>query len=130
MKPYLKCCERFLSRRAYPKTPEQLMRSRYTAFAKGGHGQYLLDTWLPTMRNNMTPLQLSQRDTEWIGLKVLEKSQKGDNGLVEFVATYIDEHHQPAIHHEKSVFKRIDGKWLYVGVEASDVKSNTTSINL
>ncbi|HSG62441.1 MAG TPA: SEC-C metal-binding domain-containing protein, partial [Pseudomonadales bacterium] len=41
-KPFAKCCDRFLSGAQHAKTPEQLMRSRFSAFFLGGYGQYLL----------------------------------------------------------------------------------------
>jgi SEC-C motif-containing protein len=111
------CCAVYLSGKQYPKTPEKLMRSRYTAFSVGGHGQYLLDTWLPSMTQGLTVESLSQKDIEWVALQVLNTSQRGDDATVEFIATFLDDEKQTQSHHEHSVFKRINGKWLYVGGE-------------
>lgn len=118
-KAFKKCCDRFLNAGQYPKTPEQLMRSRYSAYALGGYGDYLLQTWLPAMSQELSVEMLSEKNTEWTGLQVLAKSQKGDDAMVEFKAFHLDEHKQQAVLHEKSVFKRIQGKWLYVGGEVS-----------
>jgi SEC-C motif-containing protein len=113
------CCAPYLQGKKYPKTPEKLMRSRYSAFALGGHGQYLLDTWLPSMTQGLTVTSLSQKDTQWRELHVLSKSQSGDDATVEFNAIYLDANQQSQSHHEHSVFKRIHGKWLYVGGEVN-----------
>ncbi len=118
-KTYDKCCGRFLSEGNNAKTPEQLMRSRYTAYALGGHGNYLLKTWLPVMAKGLNEVELSQKNIEWIGLSIISKSQKGDDGYVEFRATFLDKQNNEADHHEKSVFKRISGQWFYVGEEMS-----------
>ncbi len=119
-KTFDKCCGRFLSEGNNAKTPEQLMRSRYTAYALGGYGNYLLKTWLPVMAQGLNAIELSQKNTEWVGLHVVSKSQKGNDGYVEFRATFLDTQNNEVIHHEKSVFKRISGQWFYVG---EDIKS-------
>jgi len=46
-KPFAKCCNRFLSGKQNAKTPEQLIRSRFSTYALGGYGEYLISTWLP-----------------------------------------------------------------------------------
>jgi SEC-C motif-containing protein len=93
------------------------MRSRYTAYFLGGYGDYLLATWLPAMAQNVNAIDLSRRDTSWQSLEIRESSQKFDDAYVEFAATYNDENDQLQTYYEKSVFKRVKGKWLYVGVE-------------
>lgn len=115
-KAFHKCCYRFLSGQQWVKTPEQLMRSRYSAYALGGYGEYLLNTWLPdtACAQGLSALQLSEKTTEWIELDVLAKSQKGDDGWVEFNASYIDTENVQSVMHECSAFKRIKGRWYYV----------------
>ena len=60
-KPFEQCCGRYLSGKKFAKTPEQLMRSRYSAYALGGYGQYLLDTWHSMMCKEMSAEDLSQQ---------------------------------------------------------------------
>lgn len=91
------------------------MRSRYSAYALGGYGEYLMKTWLPAMARNMTALELNERALDWQRLEVLGKSQKGDEGEVEFNAHFINDAGEPDIMHELSSFKRINGLWYYVG---------------
>lgn len=116
-KPADKCCLPFLQQQKYPPTPEKLMRSRFSAYALGGYGDYLLSTWLPAMAQNVNAIDLSQRDTDWQSLEILAHSQKADDGYVEFMATYNDGNNHLQRYHEKSVFKRVKGRWLYVGIE-------------
>ena len=115
-KPFEKCCQRFLSGAEQAKTAEQLMRSRYSAYALGGHGDYLLKTWFPATAANLDPIELSQRSQNWQRLEILDKSQKGDDATVEFNAYYLIENSdQLKVMHEVSQFKRVAGRWLYVG---------------
>ena len=90
------------------------MRSRFSAFALGGHGDYLLETWLPSSASDLTAFELSQTSLAWQSLEVVEKSQKGDTGVVEFKAYFLDEANTMQVHHEISQFIRTSGRWLYV----------------
>ena len=118
-KPFASCCARFLGGAEQARTPEQLMRSRYTAYAMGGHGDYLLHTWFPPTAGGLTARELSQRSCDWLKLELLAKQQHGDKGLVEFRAWYRDSRGQEQVMHEKSVFQRTGGRWLYVGGEVN-----------
>ena len=118
-KMFEKCCGRFLTQGQFAKTPEQLMRSRYSAYALGGYGEYLLKTWLPSMARGLSVIDLSQKNNDWYRLEVLDKSQQGDNGMVEFKAYYRSADNAEAFMQEKSIFKRVKGRWLYVGAEIS-----------
>jgi len=115
----INCCGPLLSLQKVAKTPVQLMRSRYSAYALGGHGDYLLSTWLPSMTQGLTSAGLSTRSLNWVRLEILNKSQQGDNGQVEFKAYYLNTEDQEEVQHEKSIFKRINGRWFYVGGEVS-----------
>jgi SEC-C motif domain protein len=116
-KPFEKCCARFLVAGSAAKTPEQLMRSRYTAYALGGLGEYLLDTWFPATSQGLSVLELSQKTLNWQRLEIHHKSQRGDAGAVEFSAWYKDAQGEEQCMHEKSEFRRIQGRWYYVGGE-------------
>ncbi len=116
-KQFENCCGRFLSGKELAKTPEKLMCSRYTAYALGGYGVFLLKTWHPAMIKDLSIESLSERHCEWIKLELLGKSQKGDGGTVEFKAFFINKSGDEKVLHEKSYFQRIAGHWLYVGAE-------------
>lgn len=113
-KAFSQCCEEFLNGKKVPKTPKQLMRSRYTAYALGGYGEYLLSTWLAENTQGLTAESLSEKTLDWIKLEVINSSQKGDDGFVEFKAYYKDEVGLEKVLHEKSIFKRVERNWYYI----------------
>ena len=102
------------SRRAVAATAEQLMRSRYSAFAVGDP-VYLLATWHPSTRP--TTLELDP-ELQWRGLEVLETIDGGpddDAGTVAFVARYWhDGARERGEQREHSAFVREDDLWFYV----------------
>jgi len=108
------CCGPFLDGIAHASTAEQLMRSRYTAYALG-HEEYLLHTWHASTR----PEQLGLADTppvRWLGLMILKTSggeRQDTDGLVEFVARYKPAGRAGRLH-EISRFCKEDGRWYYI----------------
>ncbi|WP_182113359.1 MULTISPECIES: YchJ family protein [unclassified Actinotalea] len=101
------CCGRLHRGDGLAATPEELMRSRYTAFVRG-EAAYLLATWHPRTR----PHDLSLApDPGWRGLEVLGTRGGDDDatGVVEFVARHVDGDLR-----ERSRFERRAGRWLYV----------------
>ncbi len=119
--PFAKCCDRFLSGKQNAKTPEQLMRSRFSAYALGGHGEYLLSTWFPSSTKGLAASELSEKTVNWQRLKVISSSQKGDNGTVEFKAWFCKSPSSDEIEimHEVSEFVRVQSRWFYVGGKVS-----------
>ena len=113
-KIFKQCCQPYLEGLAYPKTPEKLMRSRYTAFALGHYGQYLCDTWAPEYSQHLSPIELSKQSTQWLGLEIIRKSQQGNEAIVEFKASFLCDQNSKSIHHEISQFERRSNQWLYV----------------
>ena len=109
---YGACCSRFFAGLAVPLTAEQLMRSRYAAYAVG-NAVWLRDTWHPATR----PQDLSLDDAvRWLGLEILARSAGGpedDRGIVEFVARYKVGGRAHRLH-ERSRFRRLDGRWYYL----------------
>lgn len=109
---YAECCGRLHDGTATAATAEQLMRSRYSAFAVGDAG-YLLATWHPATRPD--ELELDD-DVRWIGLEVLATtggSLLAADGAVEFRASYL-RHGRPGAQHENSRFVRDGGRWRYL----------------
>lgn len=115
-KAFVRCCFPFIHGKKYPPTPEKLMRSRFSAYSLGGYGKYLLLTWLPEMSAGMSEVALSQRDTQWQTLRVIESYQQGDQAVVIFDADYVDDQDVIQTYHEKSNFVRVNKRWLYAGI--------------
>jgi SEC-C motif-containing protein len=110
--PYAECCGRLHDGTATAGTAEQLMRSRYSAFAVGDPA-YLLATWHPSTRPPSLELDPSVR---WTGLDVLATTDGGllaAGGTVEFRAWYRHEG-ETGSQHEVSRFVREDGAWRYL----------------
>ncbi|MDQ8202690.1 YchJ family metal-binding protein [Pelagicoccus sp. SDUM812003] len=118
--PYASCCGPYHQGSASPETAEQLMRSRYSAFALR-KVDYLFETTFPSSRGAHLRQELAEGidDPVWTSLSVLSTSQgrKGDKqGKVEFVAHYLLDG-KPCAMHERSRFKRYQGAWKYVDGE-------------
>jgi len=110
-KLYEECCELFHSKKEFPKTAEELMRSRYAAFAIP-NGDYLWETTLPNKRkfHHKTELENWGKENTWTKLEIIQSSEKE----VEFKAYFTDKFGKENIHHERSTFKKVDKKWYYV----------------
>ena len=108
---YAPCCGR-LHRGAAAETPEQLMRSRYSAFVREDV-PYLRRTWHPSTRPERLELDPLRA---WAGLEVVRTEQDGDSGVVEFRAHYrVGGGPRTGEQHEVSRFVRERGRWLYLG---------------
>lgn len=93
------------------------MRSRYTAHVVLAI-DYLWDTWSPEQRLHSSKADIHQwaESCDWLGLQILATSQglgSDQEGYVEFIALYRQQG-QLQQHHEKSLFRKNLGKWLYV----------------
>lgn len=110
--PYAECCGRLHHGEARAATAEQLMRSRFSAFAVG-NANYLLATWHPTTRPAELTLDESLR---WYRLDIHETVAGGPldaGGEVRFSAHYRSPD-GPGQLDEHSYFARVEGQWFYV----------------
>ena len=110
--PYDECCGPLHAGTAPAATAEQLMRSRYSAFALGEPG-YLLATWHSATRPRTLRLD---DDVRWTGLDVVATTGGrllDAEGTVEFRAHSRRSGH-PGTQHEVSRFVREDrlGRYL------------------
>ncbi|OMH24724.1 hypothetical protein BKD30_07585 [Tersicoccus phoenicis] len=108
---YTECCGPLHDGGSAP-TAEALMRSRYSAYALGLDA-YLRDSWHPSTR----PLAIELDDgTQWRRLQIVDVDRGGaddDVGVVEYRAGYRNPR-GAAVLHERSRFRRENGRWLYV----------------
>jgi SEC-C motif-containing protein len=114
--PYGQCCGRFHRGEAAAPSAEQLMRSRYTAFAVGD-AAYLVRTWHSSTRPHR--LDLDARVT-WSRLHILGHSGGGPfdaTGTVEFRAHFTAAGRSDS-QWENSLFVREHGDWRYLGPHA------------
>ena len=108
---YGDCCGRYVENFSACPAPdaEQLMRSRYTAFALG-RVDYLLATWHPDFRPADLKLEAA---TKWLGLEVKSHEVLGpDAARVSFVARSALNGRATRLR-ENSRFVREGGRWFY-----------------
>jgi SEC-C motif-containing protein len=102
---YDACCGRLHRRAAEAETAEELMRSRYSAYAVGDL-DHVWRTWHPRTRPESVEVDPA---ITWTGLTVLDVTEDE----VEFEASY-DRGGSPGRLHERSRFERRRGRWVYV----------------
>ncbi|GAB4511065.1 MAG: YchJ family protein [Roseibium sp.] len=111
------CCGPFLEGTDLPKTAEQLMRSRYSAYVLETIG-YLKETLWPKHQPGFDAVATAgwAAESHWTGLKVLDTDKGGEGdreGTVLFEASYLSGG-KLVTHREKSRFRRKAGRWYYV----------------
>ena len=91
--PYTDCCGPLIRGVGHADTAEDLMRSRYTAFALR-HWDYLKNSLYPDERQYAEDFTESQKDIRWTHLEILESKMGGifdEEGEVSFTAYFIQE---------------------------------------
>ena len=113
-KPYVDCCGVFISHQQYPATPEELMRSRYTAYSLANM-DYILETMKPPAATGFDAKSTRKwaKKIKWTGLKIVSTQQNAIHGTVEFIACYDDAKKKKHILHEISEFHFENGRWVY-----------------
>jgi SEC-C motif domain protein len=112
-KIYAECCGPIHAGYLRASTAEQLMRSRFSAYADPDVA-YLLRSWHSSTRPKR--LELDRR-TRWTRLEILDTTDGGPfhtTGTVEFRAYYREGHGAERFMQENSTFAREDGAWVYV----------------
>jgi SEC-C motif domain protein len=115
-KTYADCCEPLINGTRTALTAEELMRSRYSAYAKT-EVQHVLKSTSPEQRKGLdeSATRSWSVNAEWQGLEIVSTEAGGpddDTGVVEFVANYT-ESGSPRRHHERGQFRKIQGTWYY-----------------
>jgi SEC-C motif-containing protein len=117
------CCGPILAGAPAP-TALALMRSRYTAYARGDVA-HLARTLAPEHRAGFDAADVAagMRATKWLGLEILDTVDgraEDSTGIVEFVARFQTQGQMRALH-ERSRFRRdeSDGRWVYVDGETA-----------
>lgn len=110
------CCEPYLLGHKMPRTAEQLMRARYSAFVTA-LPDYIVETTHPDHRDKglRTSVVHWMAQTSWQGLDVIRTeggSEEDRAGQVEFIANYMIEE-KPRKHHELSKFRLHGDRWMF-----------------
>ncbi len=118
--PKSECCGPILDGARKPATAEQLMRARYSAYAAVDI-DFLYNSSGPDVQQEFDA-ESSRRwaeGSEWQGMEVVakERGEAGDDeGVVEFIARY-SVNGTDFEHHERSLFRRLDGDWKFIDGE-------------
>ncbi len=107
------CCGPLIQNQKPAQNPEQLMRSRYTAFTLKNM-DYIYETTHPQAR-----LEFDRKSNqEWADqasfskLEILKSSDEGNKGIVEFKA-YFKLKDTENIHHEVAAFRKQADVWYF-----------------
>jgi SEC-C motif domain protein len=124
MKETASCCERFFDSKALPSTPEELMRSRYTAYVRK-NVPYLEKTWHHSTSPNLSSDDLGA--STYIKLAILNSalSKCKKKGTTEFKAYYISFDVLYCLH-EKSNFSLEEDGWKYIDGQIFNTEKERT----
>lgn len=112
-KTYEACCQRFHLGQS-PDTCEQLMRSRFSAFALNLTA-YLLESWHPSTR----PTELSPMNDHWLKLDIIHSESNTVHFKAYFKEDNPSEKQRYGCLEEVSRFSHDQGRWQYVDGDAS-----------
>ena len=113
---YQQCCEPIILKKVKAQSPEQLMRSRYSAYAFK-HSEYIYETYSNTTKVNHSVKEIDEwaNETKWLNLTVLNTSdyQNIEKPTVTFEAIY---QHKKTFYKmsETSNFIKENGFWRYI----------------
>lgn len=112
--PFEDCCKPIIEGKQKATSAEDLMRSRYSAFATGA-ADYLVKTTHSSTRkfHKKDDILDWSQSNQWIKLEVLEST----TNTVTFKAYYLDNNLRGQVHYEKSTFIFENGSWFYVDGE-------------
>ena len=113
---YASCCQPLHLAQTVAESAEQLMRSRYSAFAKH-EIDYIVKTTALLQQQHLDVPAIADwsKANQWLKLEVVQAQEKLDknHAQVEFKAHYHDGK-QAHVHHEVSHFVKQDGIWYFL----------------
>ena len=110
---YEKCCGPIHKDFKKAKTPQSLMRARYSAYVKNKI-DFIMKTHHPEKVDGFDQGEAESwaNESEWLGLRILNSSEEENEGEVLFECTYeLDD--KTHLHRERSTFKRWKGNWYF-----------------
>lgn len=124
---YKECCYPFHIEEKSPKTPLELMKSRYSAYALQLEG-YIIDTTHPEnprYEKDRVNWELSiekfSQETLFLRLEILEHTHEGNEGYVAFRA-FLERKGEDTSFEERSKFIFENNQWYYLNGEPKSFK--------
>ncbi|MDL2317435.1 SEC-C domain-containing protein [Desulfovibrio sp. OttesenSCG-928-A18] len=113
---YSACCGPIISGDSPARTPEELMRARFSAHCLRNY-TFLVDSTHPEKREGVSEEEISKwaSHVNWTGLEVHSATpgESDDEGVVSFTAHFTIKD-TPQELREDAFFIRLDGAWTYV----------------
>lgn len=115
-KEFSACCGPIIEGSAEARTPEELMRARYSAHCLHNYA-FLVDSTHSEHREGVSEEEISQWATHvtWTALEVHSATpgETENDGNVSFTAHFTIKD-TPQELREDAIFSKVDGKWFYV----------------
>lgn len=116
LQPYADCCQLPHQQHTLARTPETLMRSRFSAFSMKKF-DYIIKTQHPDYQKGLTATQLANDpQPDWLGLEVIQSEYNDSQGTVTFKAWFKQEKKLDVIF-ERSNFMLVNNLWYYTDGE-------------
>ncbi len=116
---YARCCGPYHTGDSWPATPQDTVRSRYAAYARGAV-DYIVDTTCPDGQAWKTPVDAWRKDIasfgrtmDFLGVDILAADVHDETATVTFHAR-LRHGDRDASFTEESRFIRRDHRWLYL----------------
>jgi SEC-C motif domain protein len=115
---YDTCCGPLHRGERKAATAQELMRARYCAFVKH-EIDFIIDTAHTETHKETKREEIESwaEQSQWNGFEILDHEaggEKDEQGMVEFVAHYVDQEGKEVEHHERSFFGREEGDWKFL----------------
>lgn len=114
-KMFKDCCQPFINGTKKVTTAEQLMRSRFSAYAIKAIN-YIVKTYAISQQHDRLESEVSEwaNDTKWVNLEILNADESNNSQrFVEFKASYIN-NNSLSLMHERSRFILENDQWRYI----------------
>lgn len=113
---YNECCEPIINNTRKAKTAVELMKARYSAYAKV-ETDFLFSSLHPDRRESHDQKETRSwaEKSRWDRLEIIRTEDGGENdakGIVEFIAYYMVKGERTR-HHEVATFVKQDGEWFF-----------------
>jgi SEC-C motif-containing protein len=104
------CCEPIILGKKMRSSAEICMRSRYSAYCVKNI-DYIIESTFPSQRQYYPKKSLLTwaKSVSWIKLEIVAASST----IIEFKAFFTEGNSEIQIHHEKSLFKEVNGIWYF-----------------
>ena len=124
---YAQCCQPLIKGKKKPKTAEELLRARYTAFATG-EIDFVIDTHHSKTRAEIKREEIEDwsKTSDWQSLQIvqIEAGKEADtNAAIVFCARYNDGEGKAQEHWEQALFEKENGDWRFV--DARGIRQGT-----